>query len=325
MTSESKYKDYETTEQRRRSFQNYPKSYPTIQRLVEAGFFYVGVTTEDDDCQCYSCGVKLFNWAEKDDPMKEHRKFRPNCKVVKLTNNPESMASGATWGSPSAKYSPNNSDIPHSDPAHPVPLPHPLFYSPILLSTQSKQQLYADLNVINHVPSKTSSKESMYSAYQQEKPPDEEPNTIVQSPSQYMQSHLYEANRPNVYNTSQGDVPPLSPRAGIHQKTPSAVRLPIQSDCYPDSSQPTYYKPPHGPQLGLCRTSPARIDSLRTGPLQSNGSDNLMYSTVTNGGGYRPQYSFINENYALRTPITPTYSQQFLARPSNGSSYYPNY
>ena len=86
MSSGPKYEEFEDEEKRRRSFAKYPKSYPTLEKLVTAGFYYLGLGGgSDDDCQCYYCGVRLFNWTKDDDPMKEHEKFRPNCAFIKKT------------------------------------------------------------------------------------------------------------------------------------------------------------------------------------------------------------------------------------------------
>ena len=85
-SSGPKYEEFEDEEKRGRSFKKYPKNYPTIEKLVAAGFYYLGLGGgSDDDCQCYYCGVRVFNWTKEDDPMKEHEKFRPNCAFIKKT------------------------------------------------------------------------------------------------------------------------------------------------------------------------------------------------------------------------------------------------
>ena len=93
MNSGPKYKDYEDQAKREKSFFNYPKPYPLKEDLVRAGFFYLGPGAgNDDDCQCYYCGVRLFNWTKEDDPLKEHEKFRPNCLVIQTLKNPLNIA-----------------------------------------------------------------------------------------------------------------------------------------------------------------------------------------------------------------------------------------
>ena len=73
------YEEYESEENRFKSFFNYPKPYPPVEDLVMAGFFYVG-SGEKDTCQCYSCGVKFNNWTSEDNPIEGHKKLRPKCR-----------------------------------------------------------------------------------------------------------------------------------------------------------------------------------------------------------------------------------------------------
>ena len=89
MSTGPKYKEYEDQAKREDSFFNYPKPYPLKRDLVNAGFYFLGPGSgNDDDCQCYYCGVRLFNWTKEDDPMNEHEKFRPHCSFIKSLTNP---------------------------------------------------------------------------------------------------------------------------------------------------------------------------------------------------------------------------------------------
>ena len=73
------YEEYESEENRFKSFFNYPKPHPPVEDLVMAGFFYIG-SGEKDTCQCYSCGVKFNNWTSEDNPIEGHKKLRPKCR-----------------------------------------------------------------------------------------------------------------------------------------------------------------------------------------------------------------------------------------------------
>ena len=52
--------------------------------MAQAGFYYSGVSTEDDSCTCFVCGKVLDGWEKNDNPWQEHEKHAPNCHFVKL-------------------------------------------------------------------------------------------------------------------------------------------------------------------------------------------------------------------------------------------------
>lgn len=52
--------------------------------MAEAGFYYSGLTDEDDSATCFVCGKILDGWEKNDDPWSEHEKHAPNCYFVKL-------------------------------------------------------------------------------------------------------------------------------------------------------------------------------------------------------------------------------------------------
>lgn len=63
----------------RESFLAYPKTYPDIEKMVQAGFYYTGV---DDAIMCVSCGLMLDEWKPNEDPWKEHDKNSPFCDLL---------------------------------------------------------------------------------------------------------------------------------------------------------------------------------------------------------------------------------------------------
>ncbi|XP_008836708.1 baculoviral IAP repeat-containing protein 1 [Nannospalax galili] len=59
------------------TFKNWPHDSPAgVAALVRAGLFYTGMK---DIVQCFSCGGRMENWKEGDNPLEDHIKFFPNC------------------------------------------------------------------------------------------------------------------------------------------------------------------------------------------------------------------------------------------------------
>lgn len=52
--------------------------------MAEAGFFYSGLSTDDDSATCFVCGKVLDGWDPTDKPWSEHKKHAPQCAFVKL-------------------------------------------------------------------------------------------------------------------------------------------------------------------------------------------------------------------------------------------------
>ena len=65
----------------RETFLAYPKAYPDIEKMVQAGFYYTGI---DDATTCVSCGLMLDQWNPGEDPLEEHRKASPFCDLIKI-------------------------------------------------------------------------------------------------------------------------------------------------------------------------------------------------------------------------------------------------
>lgn len=63
------------------TFKFWPKPYPPISNMVRAGFYYSGV---EDMVGCIVCGISLDSWTPEDDPMAEHRKSNPLCKLFSI-------------------------------------------------------------------------------------------------------------------------------------------------------------------------------------------------------------------------------------------------
>lgn len=54
----------------------------SIYEMAKSGFFYGNVG--DDTVICYQCGIRLSNWDVSDIPDVEHRRWCPDCALVKL-------------------------------------------------------------------------------------------------------------------------------------------------------------------------------------------------------------------------------------------------
>lgn len=68
-----------TEKMMRETFLIWPKPYPRVEEMLEAGFYYTGA---EDAVSCISCGVILDTWKPEDSPMREHRKASPHCEFV---------------------------------------------------------------------------------------------------------------------------------------------------------------------------------------------------------------------------------------------------
>ena len=78
------YPQYQGYENRLNTFidRSWPISlYQNEVTLAEAGFFYSG---NGDIVICAFCGIHLYRWLPKDDPLTEHKKFHNICKFVSL-------------------------------------------------------------------------------------------------------------------------------------------------------------------------------------------------------------------------------------------------
>ena len=78
------YPQYQVYENRLNTFidRSWPISlFQNEVTLAEAGFFYSG---NGDIVICAFCGIHLYRWLPKDDPLTEHKKFNNICKFVSL-------------------------------------------------------------------------------------------------------------------------------------------------------------------------------------------------------------------------------------------------
>jgi len=61
---------------RRQTYVQHTENMPSIDKLVDAGFFYIGLS---DMTQCYVCGGGVLNWQKDEDPKEVHAKLYPRC------------------------------------------------------------------------------------------------------------------------------------------------------------------------------------------------------------------------------------------------------
>uniref|UniRef100_A0A8D2KSF8 NLR family apoptosis inhibitory protein n=1 Tax=Varanus komodoensis TaxID=61221 RepID=A0A8D2KSF8_VARKO len=79
--SEPNLNIYEEEGLRMESFETWPQeAHADPTTLAKFGFFYTG---EKDIVQCFSCGGRLVNWEETDDPWTEHAKVFPQQPYIK--------------------------------------------------------------------------------------------------------------------------------------------------------------------------------------------------------------------------------------------------
>lgn len=75
MCAEDYSLDYHKLENRLESFSDWNGVLEPFE-LAIAGFYFTGV---QDVCVCFYCGIEIFEWSPKDEPLSEHLKFSPSC------------------------------------------------------------------------------------------------------------------------------------------------------------------------------------------------------------------------------------------------------
>lgn len=85
--------DLRILENRLRTFENsgWPLSWLRPQDLAQAGFFYFNI---GDQVKCAFCGGIIGQWEENDLPLHEHRKFFPDCPVIRSRELQEAQGDG---------------------------------------------------------------------------------------------------------------------------------------------------------------------------------------------------------------------------------------
>ncbi|KAK4304256.1 hypothetical protein Pmani_013011 [Petrolisthes manimaculis] len=74
-----------TPNARKQTFARWPTDVGvSVDALVEAGFFYCGVS---DLVQCFNCGGGLFSWRTGDDPSADHARYYPFCPFIRTKGN----------------------------------------------------------------------------------------------------------------------------------------------------------------------------------------------------------------------------------------------
>lgn len=72
--------DLKVIENRLETYVNWPIEFITPEQLSQAGFFYLGIA---DQVKCAFCGGIIGHWEVNDQPLQEHRKFFPDCPLVR--------------------------------------------------------------------------------------------------------------------------------------------------------------------------------------------------------------------------------------------------
>lgn len=72
--------DLKILENRLRTFENFPLTWLSKESLARAGFFYINI---GDQVKCAFCNGVIGQWEPNDQPIEEHRKFFPECSVVR--------------------------------------------------------------------------------------------------------------------------------------------------------------------------------------------------------------------------------------------------
>ncbi|KAG5670141.1 hypothetical protein PVAND_000423 [Polypedilum vanderplanki] len=78
--------DLKRVENRLRTFDNWPIGFIDKSDLANAGFYYLN---NSDQVRCVECGGVIGQWEQGDVPLLEHKKFFPNCPIVRQYDNEE--------------------------------------------------------------------------------------------------------------------------------------------------------------------------------------------------------------------------------------------
>jgi baculoviral IAP repeat-containing protein 5 len=65
--------------------------------MAEAGFYYSGISDDDDSATCFVCGKVLDGWERHDNPMSEHEKHAPNCHFVRKGKSQEAVTVSSNY------------------------------------------------------------------------------------------------------------------------------------------------------------------------------------------------------------------------------------
>ena len=72
--------DLKVIENRLETYVNWPIDFINPEQLAEAGFYYLNIA---DQVKCAFCGGIIGHWEVNDQPLQEHRKFFPDCPIVR--------------------------------------------------------------------------------------------------------------------------------------------------------------------------------------------------------------------------------------------------
>lgn len=67
---------YRTFEERLTTFNKKWTGKLKPEILANSGFYYIN---HRDICQCFYCGIEIFQWVSNDCPIEEHHKYSPKC------------------------------------------------------------------------------------------------------------------------------------------------------------------------------------------------------------------------------------------------------
>lgn len=65
---------------RLQSFANWPVDFIDKHILAKIGFYYFG---DSDRVKCFVCSIEIHNWEEGDDPVADHKRHSPYCRLMR--------------------------------------------------------------------------------------------------------------------------------------------------------------------------------------------------------------------------------------------------
>ncbi|XP_026749079.1 inhibitor of apoptosis protein isoform X2 [Galleria mellonella] len=80
----------QNVEERLKSFVNWPVPFLSPEKLAQCGFYYKGC---GDEVICAYCNVEIMSWREGDDPAVDHKRWSPQCPLLRMESDTDNLSS----------------------------------------------------------------------------------------------------------------------------------------------------------------------------------------------------------------------------------------
>lgn len=130
--------DLQSSHHRLATFIDWPEDCPVRPwELASAGFFYKGT---GDTVMCYKCKVTLRNWEPEDTPWGEHKRWSPDCPLVKGHEQGGHIRTPVEDLETTTEVQQQHQRVPHVMSGNMSPMPRQEHYQPSMILQQQQQQ-----------------------------------------------------------------------------------------------------------------------------------------------------------------------------------------